>query len=76
MSHWGHGLVPSEEGVSEMAGTRAPLQDLGELHGREREEHAGRGRRAGQGEDAPRAARGAEEGPGLRWLKGVKKGII
>ncbi|XP_066199687.1 retrotransposon-like protein 1 [Saccopteryx leptura] len=27
-------------------------------------------------EDMPRAARGAEEGPGLRGLKGMKKGII
>lgn len=60
-----------------MAGPRAPLQDLRGLHGREREEHAGGGGRAGgtaRGH-AP-SSQGAEEGPGLRWLKGVKKGII
>lgn len=27
-------------------------------------------------EGGSHAAKGAEEGPGLRWLKGMKKGII
>lgn len=51
--------MPSEEGVSEMAGPRAPLQDLRGLHGRERGKNmpGEAGGRAGQREDTPRAAR-------------------